>query len=599
MIKPVETMTRIRLISGLILMAFVTTHLLNHMLALISLDAVAAGSQLFVALWRNMLMTVVLYGALLVHALLGLVNIYHRKILKIPLWEIMQVALGLLIPFWLVLHILSTRGLTEFHGVYDSYIFLFSGIWPGATFHHVVMLLLIWTHGCIGLHFWLRFRPWYPANLPWLLGLAIAFPLLALAGFFVGMREVRVLGEANPEWLAWLTETQNWPGSDAWQWVFDTKDWVLVIFAVMIGAVLALRGARFLFLRLRPQIKLIYPNSQIVTITPGMTVLEASRSADIPHVSVCGGRGRCSTCRIRVSDQPDKLPPLSIAERRVLRRIGADRNIRLACQLRPTQDLTVTPLVRDRERPSEDRRVAQANPRAGVERDVTVLFADMQALKVLAQGRSPDDTIYLLNEYLKALGTAIEANGGEVDNYLGDGVIGLFGAESTPEAGAKQALRAAKAIASALADLNHHMQADLKEPIKIGIGLHMGKAIVGDLGYGDVTRLTAIGEAVNIAAKLKTFSKKLDAQLVVSTRLTEEAAADLGPVDSRNVEIRGLRQPLSVHIVADAEALPIDDETADSAGKESEKTPEGESGLDDEMALALATPRPGTERRRR
>ena len=143
-----------------------------------------------------------------------------------------------------------------------------------------------------------------------------------------------------------------------------------------------------------------------------MSVLEASRAAGIPHASVCGGRGRCSTCRVRVGAGAAQLPPPAADEARVLARIGdAGGGVRLACQLRPTHDLEVTPLMPAGAGPSDIR--VQVNPGQGIEREIAVLFADLRAFTRMAEGRLPYDVVFVLNQYFRAMGQAIEEAGAD------------------------------------------------------------------------------------------------------------------------------------------------------------------------------------------
>jgi adenylate cyclase len=146
---------------------------------------------------------------------------------------------------------------------------------------------------------------------------------------------------------------------------------------ILLAATLLARGAREYASRRRETIRLRYPEGKSAVVPLGWTVLEASRAAGIPHASVCGGRGRCSTCRVRVAGDPGVLPPPSPQELRVLQRVGAPPNVRLACQLRPHRDLEVTPASRGgggrgcRARPhgsaqrrgARDRRALRRSPR--------------------------------------------------------------------------------------------------------------------------------------------------------------------------------------------------------------------------------------------
>lgn len=101
---------RLRLITGLILFAYVTTHLLNHALGLISYQAMEDGRQWFLIVWRNPLGTLALYGALLTHFALAMWAIYGRRNLRFGIGEGIQLALGISIPLLLALHIVGTRG---------------------------------------------------------------------------------------------------------------------------------------------------------------------------------------------------------------------------------------------------------------------------------------------------------------------------------------------------------------------------------------------------------------------------------------------------------------------------------------------------------
>jgi adenylate cyclase len=200
---------------------------------------------------------------------------------------------------------------------------------------------------------------------------------------------------------------------------------VLLGFTTVLLGTLGARAVRGLWARRGRRVRLRYPHGVSVSIEPGMSVLEASRAAGVPHASVCGGRGRCSTCRVRLGDGADHLPPPGPDEARVLARIGAPDRVRLACQLRPTRDLAVVPLLPAAAGPQDVR--VQVNPGQGIERDVAVMFADLRAFTQMSEGRLPYDVVFLLNQYFKAMGQAVEAQGGRVDKFIGDGIMALFG----------------------------------------------------------------------------------------------------------------------------------------------------------------------------
>ncbi|MCB1999780.1 MAG: adenylate/guanylate cyclase domain-containing protein, partial [Rhodoferax sp.] len=155
---------RARLYSGLVLFVFVATHLLNHALGLISLQAMEAGRWLFIAVWRNPVGSTLLFGALLLHLSLALWSIYLRRHLRMPIWQAMQLVLGLLIPTVLVHHAVFTRAAWSVYGYQDSYtmvVLLFWQLRPDLGLWQSALVLVAWAHGCIGIHYWLRLRPWY------------------------------------------------------------------------------------------------------------------------------------------------------------------------------------------------------------------------------------------------------------------------------------------------------------------------------------------------------------------------------------------------------------------------------------------------------
>jgi adenylate cyclase len=246
----------------------------------------------------------------------------------------------------------------------------------------------------------------------------------------------------------------------------------------------------------------------------------------------------------------DSQPPASAAELRVLERIGAEADVRLACQLRPSHDLSVTPLMQaDTDALGALRKM---DPSQGSEREIAVLFADLRDFTRLSETRLPYDVVFLLNRYFTVMGAAIEGEGGHVDKFVGDGIMALFGLDKGPVEGARSALAASAAMSEALVALNAELAHELKLPLRMGIGLHAGPTIVGELGYGRAVSLTAIGDTVNTASRLETLTKEFAAQLVVSAHLVELAAVELPAARRAEVEVRGRRARLPVLAFDDA-----------------------------------------------
>jgi len=544
---------RLRLLSGLVLFAFVVPHLLNHALGLISLEAMEAGRTWFLAVWRNPVGTTLLYGALATHLCLAVARLFRGRGLRMPAWEAAQALLGLSVPFLIALHLIGTRGVELFWGMQDTYAWVLWATWPGEILHQTLLLVVVWLHACIGLHFWLRLRPWYRHALPWCYAGALLLPLLAWLGFAQAGRQVAALATERA-WVRGMLAEARFPGEAVIDWAYTTETWVQAGFVALVLAILAVRLGRLLHERRRGGVRIAYPDGRIVSILPGTTVLEASRAAGIPHASVCGGRGRCSTCRVRLGRGRELLPPPHRDEAAVLTRVGAPESVRLACQLRPSSDIDVTPLLPAAAGPRDAGR--RPGHHHGVESEIAIMFADLRAFTALSEGRLPYDVVFLLNAYFRAMGVAIEAAGGHVDKFIGDGVMALFGIGSSPEEGCRQALAAARTMAATLDELNRALDHDLAEPLRIGIGLHAGPVIVGEMGYRAASSVTAIGDAVNVASRLEAMTKELGCQVVVSNRVARLSGVDLSAFLSQEIQVRGRTRPLRVFAIPNGKLLP-------------------------------------------
>jgi adenylate cyclase len=546
---------RVRLATGLLLFLFAATHLVNHALGLVSLAAAEAGRSVFLAFWRLAPIELLLLLALLLHAGLGLARLWQRRSLRLPPVETLQLVLALLIPVYLTGHVLGTGWLHRCCGLTDSYAYVLGNLWPDGAWRQTVLVLVVWLHGTIGLHRWLRLEPGYRHLQPWLLAGAALLPALALAGFVSAGREVAAFKALDPAGWSALGAMEGWPLDEATRrrWASEPAAWIVRGFLALALLILAGRALRALHER-RRRVRLTYPGGRVVSVPRGLTVLEASRLAGIPHAAVCGGRGRCSTCRVRVGRGRELLPPPSALERRVLARIAAAPDVRLACQLRPTAALALTPLMPAAATTRDV--LGLMSPGQGTEREIAVLFADLRGFTRLSEGRLPYDTVFILNRYFAVMGEAIEGAGGRVDKFIGDGVMALFGLEQPPEAAARAALAAARTMAEALTRLNRELALELDEPLRMGMGLHLGHAILGEIGHGRARALTAIGDTVNVASRLEALTKELGCQLVVSAAVTRHLGMALDGFPEREVDLRGREGRLRVRLVEDAAALP-------------------------------------------
>lgn len=560
---------QLRLASGLVMLVYVTMHLLNHAVGLISLEAMEDVLWYVFRIWSNRPAQVLLYGSFLVHYGLALWALWQRRSLRLRASELGQIILGFAIPILLARHVVGTRIADNFFhtdtGYYAYLLWVYFVHSPQNGFLQMLVLVVAWAHAMIGLHFWLRVRPWYSRLEMAALVVAVLVPVLSLLGMVEAGRHVAALAAADPDWTREAFARMTLPSPETQAALEAITDGLSWFFGGVVAAVLLARIARRAWRRRHGVVRVGYPDGRAVEVTPGTSVLEASRIAGIPHASVCGGRGRCSTCRVRVRGEIHSIEPPSANEARVLQRIGARPNIRLACMLRPRGAVEVTPLLPPLALAAEGRR--RVDFVQGSEREIAILFADIRGFTALAEGRLPYDVVFVLNRYFAAMGRAVEAAGGRVDKFIGDGVMALFGIESGARAGCREALAAARLMSERLGELNLSLQAELDRPLRIGIGIHCGPVIVGEMGYGNAAAITAIGDAVNTASRLETLTKTYDCELVVSEETVARAGLDLADRPRNEIEIRGRREMLAVRTLDRAADLPTSGATPRPRGE--------------------------------
>jgi adenylate cyclase len=548
---------QLRLACGLVMFSYIFSHFLNHALGNISFPAMAWWlKNVHVWWWRIPIVNATLYTAAVIHFSLGLWALYQRRHFRYTAAELTQLLLGLSIPLWLADHFAPVRLASFLYDTppipYQNVLLTYWVARPHMVAVQFILLTIAWVHACIGLYFWLRMKPAFRWAWPVLFAVAVLMPPLAMLGAHHGAQEVIALAK-SAEWrkqnLALLISPPH-------RKIVD--DIALFYFPIVYGAVFVLifaaRGLRVWRERRRGMVTVSYPDRQI-RMPKGLSILEGSLRFRVPHASICGGRARCSTCRVRIVSDRTVLPPRSRREAFVLTRVGAANNpaIRLACQLRPQSDVALIPVIPPHIGVDFVRNRVRLN--TGKERYVVSMFVDMRGSTRLAEARLPFDVVFLVNRFLGAASQAVVDCGGKPNQFVGDGVLALFGLESDPGTACRQALRAAAKVAANVEYMNHQFAADLQQPIEFGIGIHAGEVIVGDIGFKEHTVFTALGDSVNVAARLQDMTKTLECQAVVSDEVCTMAGVASDALSRTEVAIRGRAEPMSVRIAKDSTVL--------------------------------------------
>jgi adenylate cyclase len=539
------------------LLTFVICHLTAHCVLLVSFEDAEAALKFLMYPWRTPFGIALLVSAFLLHYSNALWSIYVRRALRLTRWEWSQLALGLCIPLLLTYHVVGARIAEALFDVNTYYSTVFITQWllmPWLAAVQMVAVIVVWTHASIGIHYWLRTKPWYATWRPLFAAVGLLLPALALAGYVTGGNEILREVRANPDFVqSSLDDSNLTPATAAAIRRIVYAGWALAIGLPLLPFIG--RGIRTWNYRRRKPPLLRHGNGRVVPILPGATVLETLRANGIAHASVCGGRARCTTCRIMVTEGLDRLPEPAALEAKALARVGAPPGMRLACQIRPSADLAMLPLL------AADASASDGAIRGGLEgseRLITVVFVDLRGSTTLGEARLPYDVLFILNQFFYEMTQALAETNGHYSQFTGDGLMALYGLDAAdPSGGPSDALRGARAMLRRLAALNDRLRGELREPLRIGIGIHYSEAIVGAMGPPRSQIITAIGDTVNTCARLESLTKENGCSVVISRQAAEASGLRLVGYKLRETRVKGRLEPVQFYAIDNIDNLSI------------------------------------------
>ena len=294
----------------------------------------------------------------------------------------------------------------------------------------------------------------------------------------------------------------------------------------------------------------VLPDDKAVVTDLTESILQASLRSGIPHTCVCGGHARCSTCRVLILAGVEHCSPRNAKEQQMADRLHFGPHIRLACQTRVTGDVTLRRLVLD----AEDAALTdQLKPHAphrlvGEEKRVALLFADIRGFTSFAEELPPYDAIHALNRYFYRMDAIVRRRGGYVDNYMGDGLLAIFGAvdgTSTP----LDAVLAGIEMLDAVRELGPYYAGIYGQSFRIGIGVHYGNAVLGSIGPPGCDRTTAIGDAVNLASRIEAANKVLGTSFLMSEETYNQVEERVEANKFEHVVLPGRAHPCTLYEV--------------------------------------------------
>src|ERR1700746_3590551 len=263
------TIRRLRLAAGLVMLSYLTLHLSMHALGNVSFEAMQWGTRIHDFIGHSVPGTIALYGAFAIHFTLALYALYARRSFRIGAGELVRLVLGFSILPLLFHHFFAGRYVYSAFDVdrrYDVVLTAYFWFVPFWGWRQVTVLLVAWTHGCLGVHYWLRARSNYHKFAPILLTAATLLPVLALLGLWQGTQQIFAQWQLRPDWLQMSVCDGNMrdPAIGGSSWNLEVQ--LYWIYIVLLALVFVGWAVRWLVERRRGLIKIGYPGDRVVRV---------------------------------------------------------------------------------------------------------------------------------------------------------------------------------------------------------------------------------------------------------------------------------------------------------------------------------------------
>ena len=291
------------------------------------------------------------------------------------------------------------------------------------------------------------------------------------------------------------------------------------------------------------------PDNKTCEATNGLTLLEIAKNNNIPHVNACGGEGKCTTCRLLVLDGVQNCSSETEQEKVLKSKAHTTDEFRLACQTTISGDVTVRRLVLNSE-DIESHSERSVSGRLGETKKIAILFSDIRGFTPFSEKLTPYDVVFILNRYFNRMVKVVESNNGTVDNYIGDGMIAIFGLHDnkTP---AEYAVKSALEMCDQMDDMKPYLKTMYGQDFDIGIGIHWGEAVVGDIGAGKSKRFTAIGDAMNFASRVESANKQFQSRVLISEEAHNQIKDHLVVKDFMRTNLPGIDGRVTLYEIED------------------------------------------------
>ena len=294
----------------------------------------------------------------------------------------------------------------------------------------------------------------------------------------------------------------------------------------------------------------VYPDKKKIKISEDETILTASLRKEIPHLNACGGMGRCSTCRVEVLSGLEFCSKKTKEEITLSKRLNLPETIRLACQTKVSGDLKYRRLLLDkRDLTFNNQQSSKETGSAGTIRNLTIMFCDIRGFTPFSESLTAYDVIFILNRYFSIMREIIVRNGGEINNYIGDAIMAIFGLKQSRQ----QILRSINTgleMLKAMDEFKNYLKEAYGRSFDIRIGIQCGEVVVGSVGYEEDKKLTVIGDVVNIASRIESANKDAGTRLLISENAFDSVKDSIEVKDHLRLKLRGTRNLITLYEVS-------------------------------------------------
>jgi adenylate cyclase len=291
-----------------------------------------------------------------------------------------------------------------------------------------------------------------------------------------------------------------------------------------------------------------------IKILKGQSILDASLNAGIPHFHACGGNAECSTCRVLVMKGKENLSAINKAEKTLRDTIRLPNNIRLACQtyvlgepvklrriILDETDLSV--YIKDK--------ITNDVHQQGEKKHLVLFFLDIRNFTPFVESYLPFDVIHVIRAIHTIFNMKIKKHDGVIVDTAGDGFYAVFGLKSGIQEACDQAIKAGHSIQKELTRFNEtYLQPFFGTDFEIGMGVHCGEVIVGEVLVGQKSHLSVMGLAVNIASRIQESTKRLGNSFIISSDVKKNSTYTKSG-KRRMIKLKGIRGTFNVHLIGE------------------------------------------------